>query len=313
MFAQTGVALATTYGPASFTEQLLEAVFRAGPDQASPALFTESVASAAASQVAIHVKATGPCLTITQREAGPLHAVADAARLVRRGRACRMLAGAVEEITPLLHSILDRFGALARPESDGEERARPFDRRRTGMVVAEGSTVLLLENEPEARARGARSWCRLLGAGSAFDPTAPRIGWGREHGKLAAELRRSLERIGLTPRDLDLIISGASGTRQGDHAEASVLRALWDGDRLPPVVAPKAVTGEYGGSFLAAAVLALARGAAPPRPVDFEVDPALALTPARLDELAAPPRRALVTTLAVGGTASWLVLERIDG
>lgn len=307
--AETGVAIATTYGPASFTEQLLTAIFGAGPEQASPALFTESVASAAASQISIDAKAVGPCLTITQREAGVLQAVGDAAGELGRGRSRRMLAGAVEEVTPLLHSILDRFGALARPEGGGAERARPFDRRRTGMLVAEGSTVVVLELAADAAARGARAWCRVVAAGSAFDPTSTPIDWGRDPSGLAESLRESLERAGLGLDAFDLVVSGAAGTRSGDRYEALVLDALWGGRGIPPMVAPKAVTGEYSGGFLAAAVLAVASSAAPKRPADFEMDPELAMAPA--ESLGAvAPRRALVTTLAPGGAATWLALER---
>src|SRR6185436_17348563 len=104
---------------------------------------------------------------------------------VASGKAARALAGAVEEMTPLLHALLDRFGALARPGADGAELARPFDRRRDGFLAAEGATLVHLETEESALARGARPLARVLAWGSAFDPTAPRTGWGTGAGRLA--------------------------------------------------------------------------------------------------------------------------------
>ena len=125
---------------------------------------------------------------------------------------------------------------------------------------------------------------------------------------LARGLKRCLARSGVELRDIDMIVSGASGSRAGDRLEAATLRAAWGGQELPPVIAPKAITGEYGGTFLGAALLA-ARG----KPVNSgkffeEPDPELDLTPYTGPPLA--PRRILVSSLASGGCGNWLVLER---
>ncbi len=79
------------------------------------------------------------------------------------------------------------------------------------------------------------------------------------------------------------------------------------GDSLPPLVAPKAVTGEYAGGLLAPALLALA-GRAFQRPIGFQQeDPDIGV---RLCNVA-PERaeRVLMTSVAAGGTAAWLVLD----
>src|SRR5258706_531468 len=128
------------------------------------------------------------------------------------GRADRALVGGVEEMPPLLHALLDRFLALARPGITEGEAARPFDRRRDGFMAAEGAVVLVLEAEDGARARGARVYARIRGAGGAFDPSAPRVGWGRGHEGLAQGLRALLDRLRLAPRDVPRIASGASGS-----------------------------------------------------------------------------------------------------
>src|SRR5262245_234329 len=159
--SRVGVYLSTTFGAGLFTERLLKQVFLEGAETAQPFYFTECVANAPAAQLAIAVGARGPNMMLTQREAGPLLAVARAAQAVREGRVDRALAGAVEEITPLLHALLDRFGALAGPESGRAEMPRPFDRRRDGFLAGEGATVLVLEREDTAQARGARARARI--------------------------------------------------------------------------------------------------------------------------------------------------------
>ena len=303
------VVVATAFAHAAFIQQMFDQMLDLGPHLASPMLFSESVANAAAARMALVTRAAGPNLTVAQGEAGPLLAVARGLREIEAGRARTVLAGAADEMTPLVHAILDRFRALARATPPQPERALPFALRRDGFLAAEGATVLVLESESAAAARGATPIARILGAWSAFDPSAPPSGWGQGVELLAARLRRGLARLGWSPPDVDGIVSGASGSRAGDRLEALVLRAAWGDAPLPPVLTPKSTTGEYGGAFLAAAVLA-ASGARWPPAADLEpLDPELGIRPST----APPPdaaRRWLVSTLAAGGPASWLLLER---
>jgi 3-oxoacyl-[acyl-carrier-protein] synthase II len=205
-------------------------------------------------------------------------------------------------MTPLLHAILDRFGALAHGEP---EEARPFDRGRNGFLAGEGAAVLVLEDEDLAQSRGARPLARVLGWGSAFDATAPPWGWGEGAEVLARALRRTLERAGVDA--VELIVSGASGAVAGDRLEARTLQAAWEGVPLPPVVAPKAVTGEYGGGHLAASVLAASGARLGPAAGFAERDPELRIVPHDGSPLS-PPKTVLVSSLAAGGAAAWLVL-----
>jgi 3-oxoacyl-[acyl-carrier-protein] synthase II len=306
-YSATGIVTGTAFGPAWVTEQLLRQILGQGPDQASPALFTESVASASAAQMALVIRARGPNQTLTQREASDLLALGEGARWIRDGRADRVLVGVVEENIPVLHALLDRFQALARTDRFGSERARPFDRHRTGILAAEGAAVVVLESAATAAKRNAHPLCRLLAHGAAFDPSAQAHDWGRGEEGLAKALRRFLARSGRSPGEVDLIVSGASGSRRGDRLEALTLRAAWEARQLPPVVAPKGTTGEYGGGFLVAGLLAA--GGEPPGPTAgfTEVDPELGLEPWQGGDLSAP-RVTLLTALASGGAAAWALV-----
>jgi 3-oxoacyl-(acyl-carrier-protein) synthase len=318
--APAAVTIATSFGTARYAETLVRDILAQGPESASPALFSESVANAPAAQVALAAEARGTNAAVTQREAGPLQAVLLAAREVRLQRSRVALAGCSEEINPLVHALLGRFDALALPSAEGEV-ARPLDRRRSGMIAAEGSTVLLLEREDDARARGARVLARLAGGARAFDPTASSYGWGTGGEALAARLAAELARQGIEVASIDRVVSTASGAVAGDRLEADVLRRLFAG-RVPPLLAPKGVTGEYGGGHLAAAVLAASACAASgcaasgcaawPTAGFREADPELGVVPH--DGAPLPPaRRVLASALAAGGAAAWLVLDAPEG
>jgi 3-oxoacyl-[acyl-carrier-protein] synthase II len=301
------VVMTTAYGPAMVTEKIIRQIFLEGPQATSPALFTESVANAPAAQVALALGARGANITITQRQAGPLLALGRGAAEVAAGRAAMALVGAVDEVNPLLHGLLDRFGALARPTSGREERARPFDHRRDGFVVGEGCTMLVLESEQAALARGARILARVIGVGCAFDPTAPPTGWSRDPEVIVQALSRDLDRKGIAPRAVGRIVSGGSGSVSGDRFEGLALRRIWGEEPLPAVLAPKAALGEHGGALLAGGVLAASGASTWPAP-GFEVpDPELKIVPGTGG--ANPEGPVLMNAFAAGGAGSWAVLE----
>src|SRR5690606_13799020 len=225
--ANAAVVLATAFGTARYAEQMMRDILLQGPEAASPFLFSESVANAPAAQVALALNAPGANVAVAQREAGPLQAVAFAARELVHGRSRVAFAGCCEEINPLVHALLGRFRALAAPDAEGAEVARPFDRRRTGFLAAEGASVLVLERAADATARGARPLARLVAWERGFDATAPSHSWGHGAEALAARLRAGLARHGIDLASIDRVVSGASGSVEGDRLEAAVLRRLF--------------------------------------------------------------------------------------
>lgn len=305
----TAIVVSNALGAGDVTEKLLRTAMIEGPEAVSPFSFAESVSNAPAAQVAIACQARGPNITVVQREAGILTAVGRGAAEIASGRAATALVGGVEEMPPIIHAFLDRLGALARPGHYGGEIARPFDHRRSGFIAAEGAVILVLESEARARSRNAPVRARLRGFGSAFDPSASRVGWGTGHASLAVGLRRMIDRAQLRTADIGRIVSGASGAIAGDCLEACTLLAAWQDAALPPMLAPKGVTGQYGGGFLGAAVLSVGDTGFGPTAGFAALDPALGVTPHGGGPLP-DADFTLVTSLASGGAASWLILEK---
>jgi len=306
---RVAIVLATAFGALLFTENLVRQILEEGPESAQPFYFSECVANAAAARVAIALNARGANVTITEREAGPLLALARGAQEVREGRADVAIAGSAEEMTPLLHALLDRFRGTARAARDRDEAPRPFDLSRDGVLAGEGASVVVIERESDAAARGVRPLARVSASVAAFDATASVSDWGDGSESLARALRSGLSRADQSLESVDLVVSGASGARRGDRLEALSLAAAFGRAAIPPVVVPKAVVGEYSGGFLASALLA-ADGVPFGRVQAFETrDPQLPFAPH--DGSALPrPKRILVSALAAGGSAAWAILER---
>ena len=298
---RTAVALATALGPGGFTEQLARQILEKGGKAASPFLFTDCVANAAAGQVAIDLGARGANLTLCQREAGPLLALAHGTDEIARDRADVCLAGAVDEMKPLVHALLDRFRALARPGALGEA-ARPFDQYADGALAGEGACVLVLEAAERAQARGARVLARVGPTVRAFDPSAGRAGFGRDAHGLAAQLQAQL---GHALVGVDTVVCGASGVPAHDRLEAAILRRALP--HAPFAVAPKALHGEFGGGTLGTALLALANAEFAHPAACRQPDPRHGLALGHGRHRAG---RVLLSALAAGGVAAWTVLEQ---
>ena len=299
---RVAVVLATSFGAVHFTEKLVHQILVEGPESAQPFYFSECVANAASAQVALALAATGANVTVTQREAGPLVALARGTAEVAEGRADLALVGAADEMSPLLHGVLERFRAIAR------ESPRPFDARRSGALAGEGGSIVVLEPEADAVARQAGWRVRIAGTAGAFDPSASESDWGRGDEPLARGVVRALARAGRSMDGVDRIVSGASGSLRGDRLEARVLSRARGGARAPAVFVPKAVTGEYGGGFLAAAFLAATGAPFGKVPAVSEIEPGLDVLVHDGAPLPAP-RAVLASALAAGGAGAWAVLE----
>jgi 3-oxoacyl-[acyl-carrier-protein] synthase II len=204
--------------------------------------------------------------------------------------------------------VLGRFGALAKPDVDGRERARPFDRRANGWIAAEGSAVALVEKPEDAAARGAAVLATIRAAGSAFDPNAPRNGWSVDPAPLAASLKEFLARHEAGPASVGRVVCGACGHRAADALEAAILREVWGHRELPPVIAPAATAGRHGGALLLGSVLAAGGSPFGATPGFESPIPALDVRPHDGRPLPDSGLTLMIST-AAGGSAGWALLE----
>ncbi len=252
--ADTGLVCGTMLGSIHSIASFDWAGITEGPQYVSPLAFPNTVINSAAGQAAIRFALRGTNSTLCAGLASGLFALGYAADFIRLGRVRRVVAGGVEELCEELLVGLQKSGALSAAGA-----ALPFARRRDGVIAGEGSAMLALERESDARARGLTPGIALAGFGATRDATESDAGDASAPGAAEA-IRLALEEAEIGPKQVACIISGGSGSRLGDTVEASALREAF-GSRLAdiPACAPKASFGEcLGGAGAMSALVASA-------------------------------------------------------
>jgi 3-oxoacyl-[acyl-carrier-protein] synthase II len=287
------VIVSSTGGLSTFEAQVNTRA-QGGRLEVSPYLLPGMLPNMGAARVAIKYGIRGYSSSIATACAAGAQSIGEGARLLRADEADVVVCGCSE--APLFPTLVDTFAnarALARGwKEDPTGASRPFDRRRNGLVLAEGAGVFVLERTAHADARGAAGYAEVSGWGATNDahhPMTPRPG-----GEGAAEcMRRALADARIDPADVGYLNVHGTSTKAGDLAEATAVRALF-GENSPPVSATKAVTGHMLGASgvveSAVALLAMRRGLLPPTHNLDDPDPACDLDhirkaprPARID------------------------------
>ncbi|MDQ6802303.1 MAG: hypothetical protein M3041_15885 [Acidobacteriota bacterium] len=248
-----GVAVGTAFGPVQTSVDYMQEYVEKGAALAPPQLFAESVANAPGSHIGIEFGLRGFNITVTQRESSALAALMYASSQIAKGVVPAAVVGGVDEVNEIVFGVLDRVGTLAHSNGVVDECARPFDRRRNGMVVGEGGAVVIAETSPRKR-----PYAFLSGFGIACDTTASISDWGHGAGAVASAMRAALDDAELSLQHIDAIYASANATSRADVLESRAIQSLFP--EGPPVVATKGYFGEYaaGGALqLIAAILAI--------------------------------------------------------
>lgn len=241
-----------------------------GPGRISPFFCPKMIGNMAAGMVAIDLGAKGVNYSTITACATSGHAIAGALDAIRLGRADAILAGGSEApITLLGLGGFCALKALSTRNDDPKHASRPFDRDRDGFVIAEGATVLMVEEYEFARARGADIIAEVAGCGmtcDAFHMTAPAE--GAEGAARAMKL--AIEEAGMSPGDVDYINAHGTSTQLNDPNETAAIKtALGESAARDVIVSStKSVTGHLLGAAGAAeamfTALALKNGIVPP-------------------------------------------------
>jgi 3-oxoacyl-[acyl-carrier-protein] synthase II len=269
-----GVCMASGIGGVTTLLDNYDALKEKGPRRVSPLAVPMLMPNAPAAQISLYVGARAAVITPVSACASGNEAIAHAIDQIRLGRADVVVAGGTEAaVHPLPMAAFANMMALSKTASgpDGGDPAavsRPWDLARDGFVLGEGAGVLVLESEEHARARGARIYATVLGAGITAD--SHDIAQPDPEGRGGSRaIRQALAEADISPNDIAHVNAHATSTPQGDIAEGLMLHATLGAHATDVVVtSTKSMTGHLLGGAGAleavATVLALHHRTSPP-------------------------------------------------
>ena len=191
-----------------------------GMEKVSPYFVPMAIANMAAAQIAIRFGLKGICTCPVTACAGGTNAVGDAFHRIRDGYEPVMVCGGAEScISPLGIGGFTSMKALST-STDPDAASLPFDARRGGFVMGEGSGVLVLEELEHAKQRGATIYAELTGYGSTCDAyhiTSP--------DPSAAESARAIADAVLGTLDLETVTEADRRAAETETARPSVSTA----------------------------------------------------------------------------------------
>ena len=235
----------------------------------NPFFIPKMIADIAAGQISIMYGFHGPNYITASACASSSNALADAFNLIRLGKANAIVAGGAEAaICATGVGGFNAMHALSTRNEEPEKASRPFSASRDGFIMAEGAGCLILEELEHAKARGAKIYAEMVGAGMSAD--AHHITASHPEG-LGAKLvmQSALEDANLKPEDIDYINVHGTSTHVGDISEAKAIKEVFgEAAYKPNISSRKSMTGHMLGAAGAveamATVLAVKNDIIPP-------------------------------------------------
>ena len=290
----------------------------AGLEMLDPAKELEQEPNMPAAHLASLLNAQGPNFNCLTACAASSQAVGEATEIIRRNEADVMLAGGT-------HSMIHPFGvtgfnlltALSESNDEPTRASRPFDLKRNGFVLGEGSAMVILENLESAKRRGAKIYGEVAGYGTTADAyritDIPPDG----HGGIAA-MRMAISDAGLQPSQIQYVNAHGTSTRVNDKVETKACHDIFGSDAPKiPVSSTKSMMGHLiaaaGVTEMIVFLLAIRDSVLPPT-INYEnPDPECDLDYVPNHAREAEIRHALNNSFGFGGQNVTLCLSRFDG
>jgi 3-oxoacyl-[acyl-carrier-protein] synthase II len=311
-----GINFGSGIGGLPLIETMHDELKANGPRRISPFFIPGSIINMTAGLLSIEVGAKGPNLAMVTACTTSTHCIGEAAKSIRYGEADVMIAGGSEStVTELAIGGFASARALSTRNDDPAGASRPWDKERDGFVLGEGAGAVVLEEYEHARARGAKTYCELVGYGVSADAhhmTAP-----PEDGDGGFRaMRNALKDAGLAPSAVDYINAHGTSTPLGDVAETiAVKRLLGEHARKVVVNSTKSMTGHLLGAAGAVeavfSILALRDQISPPTINLRNPDPQCDLDYVPNEARRMPIRVALSNSFGFGGTNGTLIFTQL--
>lgn len=285
----------------------------------SPFFIPKMITDIASGHISMIYGFHGPNYTTTSACASSTNALADAFNLIRLGKASMILSGGSEAaIRPSGVGGFNAMRALSTRNEDPSTASRPFSASRDGFVMGEGAGCLILEELEHAKARGAKIYAEMVGAGMSAD--AHHITASHPEGLGAIlVMQRALEDAELKPEDIDYINVHGTSTPVGDISEVKAIKDVFGKHAYElSISSTKSMTGHLLGAAGAvealASVMAVNQDIIPPtinheeNDNDEEIDYDLNFTFNKAQERTV--RAAMSNTFGFGGHNACVVFKK---
>ncbi|MBW1839231.1 MAG: beta-ketoacyl-[acyl-carrier-protein] synthase family protein [Deltaproteobacteria bacterium] len=264
--------------------------------------------------LSILYNAQGPVSTSSTACASSTQAIGKAMRVIEHGDADIMITGGCDSIiTEFSVAGFGLLGALSQNNDTPERASRPFDLKRDGFVLGEGTGIFIMEELSHALKRGAKIHAEITGFGTSSNAyritDSPPDGRGPDH-----SMRSALQDAGLSPEDIDYINAHGTSTLVNDRSETQAIKKVFgEAAYGMPISSNKSMLGHLiasaGAIELIVSVLTIQKSIIPPT-INYEMpDP-----DCDLDYVPNEPRKhevnaVLSNSFAFGGQNASLVVE----
>jgi 3-oxoacyl-[acyl-carrier-protein] synthase II len=312
-----GTIIGTGVGGIATLEAEVRKLVARGPARVSPFLIPMMITDMPAGRVSMDHGLKGPNFAVVSACASSGHAIGEAFLYIKSGLADVMVTGGTEAaIGPIAFAGFCNMRALSTRNDIPQKASSPFDKKRDGFVMGEGSAIIVLESLEHALARNAAIYGELAGYGAtsdAFHLSAP----DPEGNGAKAAMQMALRTAGLEPSSIDYINAHGTSTDLNDKIETAAIKKVFgDYARSVAISSTKSMTGHLLGAAgaleLAASAMAIRDGIIPPTINYEDPDPECDLNYTPNTAVKRQVRYALSNSFGFGGHNACLIIGKYE-
>lgn len=227
---ETGCILGVGIGGFEITESGCISYYKSGCTKTPPMTIPELIPNEAGGNICMQFHLHGPTFAVSTACSSGTDALGTAFDMVRNGRMDICLAGGAEStINGYAVVAFEVLHALSSGFEDPTKASRPFDKKRNGFVMGEGSAILVLEEYEHAKARGAKIYAEIMGYGASCDGyhlTSPNP--DGVVGSLC--MSRALKDAGMDPSEIQYYNAHGTSTHINDPSETRMIKMAFGED-----------------------------------------------------------------------------------
>ncbi|WP_417514713.1 beta-ketoacyl-ACP synthase [Minwuia sp.] len=226
---RTGVSCGSSYGSTEPARDFVKFLESGKAGSLNATSYVRMMNHTSPVNIGVFFQLRGRVITTSSACTSGSQGIGYAFEAIRHGYADVMIAGGAEELCPSMAAVFDTLYATSTRNDDPGIASRPFDADRDGLVIGEGSAILILEEYEHARERGAEIIVELVGFATNSDGahiTQPM------QATQALAMREALTMAGITPDAVGFISGHGTATELGDIAESRATSEVY-GDKVP--------------------------------------------------------------------------------